>query len=203
MISLSEIDTTAKRASKAVGFSWGIAEEIGKSISLLEMFGLPGLKNLNQYYKIYKDKKFQNVSLISKSNISKISYCPIISGINFLDQIFVLKELPEIDFENLAFPILFIPFLSRSSEIVGKKILLIIDQRKFLLNFNQSIFSNHLLEEDIVEKANKIKIIFVENKNTFNENDWKELYNLSKETFVDESEELKKIAAGAGLTDND
>jgi len=202
MISLSEIDTTVKRATKAVGFSWGIAEEVGKSISLLEMFGLPGLKNLNQYYKIYKDKKFQNISLISKSNISKIPYCPIISGINFLDQIFALKELPEIDFENLAFPILFIPFLSRSSEIVGKKIFLEIDQRKFLLNFNQSIFSNYL-EDGIVEKANKIKIIFLENENTFGENDWKELYSLSKETFVDESEELKKTAAGAGLTDND
>ena len=41
------------------------------------------------------------------------------------------------------------------------------------------------------------------NENTFNENDWKELYSLSKETFVDESEELKKTAAGAGFTDND
>jgi hypothetical protein len=202
MISLSEIDTTVKRASKAVGFSWGIAEEVGKSISLLEMFGLPGLRNLNEYYKIYRDKKFQNVSLISKSNISKISYCPIITGINFLDQIFALKEMSEIDFENLAFPILFIPFLSRSSEIVGKKILLKIDEKNFLLNFNQSIFSNYL-EDGIVKKANRIKIIFLDNKNTFNENDWKELYNLSKETFVDESEELKKIAAGAGLTDND
>ena len=166
MISLNEIDTTVKRATKAVGFSWGIAEEVGKGISLLEMFGLPGLKNLNQYYKIYKDKKFQNISLISKSNISKISYCPIISGINFLDQIFALKELPEIDFENLAFPILFIPFLSRSSEIVGKKIFLKIDQREFLLNFNQSIFSNYLKEQSIIEKANKIKIIFLENNNS-------------------------------------
>ncbi len=202
MISLSEIDTTVKRATKAAGFSWGIAEEVGKSISLLEMFGLPGLKNLNQYYKIYKDKKFQNVSLISKSNVSKISYCPIISGINFLDQIFSLKELTEIDFENLAFPILFLPFLSKSSEIVGQKIFLKIDDKKYLLNFNQSIFSNHL-DTSIVEKANKVKIIFVENKNTFSENDWKELYCLSKETFVDESEELKKTAAGAGLTDND
>ena len=202
MISLSEIDTTVKRASKAVGFSWGIAEEVGKSISLLEMFGLPGLRNLNEYYKIYRDKKFQNVSLISKSNISKISYCPIITGINFLDQIFALKEMSEIDFENLAFPILFIPFLSRSSEIVGKKILLKIDEKNFLLNFNQSIFSNYL-EDGIVKKANRIKIVFLDNKNTFNENDWKELYSLSKETFVDESEELKKIAAGAGLTDNE
>ena len=202
MISLSEIDTTVKRATKAVGFSWGIAEEVGKNISLLEMFGLPGLRNLNQYYKIYKNKKFQNISLISKSNISKITYCPIISGINFLDQIYALEKMSEIDFENLAFPILFIPFLSRSSEIVGKKIFLKIDERKFLLNFNQSIFSNNF-EGEIVEKASKIKIIFLENENTFSAIDWKEISNLSKETFVDETEELKKTAAGAGLTDND
>ena len=202
MISLSEIDTTVKRATKAVGFSWGIAEEVGKSISLLEMFGLPGLKNLNQYFKLYKDKKFQNVSLISKSNSSKISYCPIISGINFLDQVFTLNEMIEIDFENVAFPILFIPFLSKSSEIVGKKIFLKIDERKYLLNFNHSIFSNHL-DSDVIDKAKKIKIIFIDNENTFSEGEWNELYSLSKKTFVEESEELKQTAAGAGLTDND
>ena len=77
MRSLSEIDVTAKRASKAMGFSWGISEEIGKNVRLLELFGLPGLKNLNNYFKIYKSKSFQNISLISKSNISKIPYCPI------------------------------------------------------------------------------------------------------------------------------
>ena len=202
MISLSEIDNTVKRASKAVGFSWGIAEEGGKSISLLEMFGLPGLKNLNQYFKVYKDKKFQNVSLISKTNSSKISYCPIISGINFLDQVFILNEMIEIDFENVAFPILFIPFLSKSSEIVGKKIFLKIDERKYLLNFNHSIFSNHL-DRDVLEKAKNVKIVFIENENSFSESEWNELYRLSKETFVDESEELKQTAAGAGLTDND
>ena len=33
MKSLSEIDTTAKRASRAAGYSWGISEEVGKNIS--------------------------------------------------------------------------------------------------------------------------------------------------------------------------
>ena len=56
MRSFSEIDTTAKRASKAAGFSWGIAEEIGKSIRGLELFGLPGIKNLNNYLKKIKQK---------------------------------------------------------------------------------------------------------------------------------------------------
>ena len=202
MRSLSEIDVTAKRASKAMGFSWGISEEIGKNVRLLELFGLPGLKNLNNYFKIYKSKSFQNISLISKSNISKIPYCPIISGVNFLDQISVLEELNEIDFENVAFPILFIPFLSRSSEIIGKKIFLKLDKKEFLLNFNQSIYSNYLSGE-IIEKANKINIKFIDNKNLFNENEWEELYKLSEDTFVEETDELKQNAAGAGLKDND
>jgi len=50
MKSLSEIETTAKRASRAAGYSWGIAEEVGKSIRLFELFGFPAIKHLNQYY---------------------------------------------------------------------------------------------------------------------------------------------------------
>ncbi len=50
MKSLSEIDTISKRASRAVGFSWGVAEEVGKSIRILELFGFEGIKTLNQYF---------------------------------------------------------------------------------------------------------------------------------------------------------
>ena len=202
MRSFSEIDTAVKRASKGIGFSWGISEEIGKNIRLLEMFGLPGLKNLNQYYKIFKEKKFQNLTLVSKENSSKIPYCPIIAGINFLDQVNNLEELEEIKFDNLGFPILFIPFVSRASEIIGKRIFLTIDEKEFLLNFNQSIYSNYL-SSDVLEKSDQIKIKFIENKNMFSETEWQELYKLSEDTFVEETESLKQSGAGAALTDND
>ena len=202
MRSFSEIDTAVKRASKGIGFSWGISEEVGKNIRLLEMFGLPGLKNLNQYYKIFKEKKFQNLTLVSKENSSKIPYCPIIAGINFLDQVNNLEELEEIKFDNLGFPILFIPFVSRASEIIGKRIFLTIDEKEFLLNFNQSIYSNYL-NSDVLEKSDQIKIKFIENKNMFSVTEWQELYKLSEDTFVEETDKLKQNAAGAGLTDND
>ena len=202
MRSFSEIDTAVKRASKGIGFSWGISEEVGKNIRLLEMFGLPGLKNLNQYYKIFKEKKFQNLTLVSKENSSKIPYCPIIAGVNFLDQVNNLEELGEIKFDNLGFPILFIPFVSRASEIIGKRIFLTIDEKEFLLNFNQSIYSNYL-SSDVLEKSDQIKIKFIENKNMFSETEWQELYKLSEDTFVEETDKLKQNAAGAGLTDND
>ena len=68
MQSLSEIDTTSKRASKAAGFSWGIAEEIGKAIRSLELFGLPGVINLNLYLKKIKKNHPEKLNKIDKEN---------------------------------------------------------------------------------------------------------------------------------------
>ncbi len=203
MISLSEIETTVKRATKAIGFPWGIAEEVGKNIKLLEMFGMPGLKNLNDFFKIYKNKQFQTISLINKFNeSSKISYCPITLGINFLDQINLINELKEVKFKNVAYPMLFLPFVSRASEVIGRRILLNIDSVKFLLNFNQSINCN-FLKNEIVKEGDEIDLIIYENDNTFNNQEWEEIYKLSEDTFVEENENQKTKAAGAGLTDND
>ena len=202
MKSFSEIDTVVKRATKGVGFNWGVAEEVGKNIKLLEMFGLPGLKNLNDYFNSLKSKKFQNLTFISNHNQSKIPYCPIISGISFLDQVNELKELINIKIENMSYPILFLPFLSRASEVIGKKIYFKFDENIFLFNFNQNIYSNYFSNK-ILENAKLTEINFIENNNTFSQEEWDNLYKLSTNTFVEESDELKKSAAGAGLTDND
>ena len=203
MKTLSEIDTTSKRATRGAGFSWGIAEEVGKNMRLLELYGLSGIKNLNKFLKDYKKKQFQKITLISETNnASKNSFCPITLGINFIDQVNLLDKKLNIQISNLAFPILFIPFVSRASEIVGKKIFLKVDDKEFLFNLNQSIYSNYLKNE-ILENCNNINISFLENNNSFNEDEWKELYKLSEDTFVEETESLKIGAAGAGLTDND
>ena len=203
MRSLSEIDTISKRALRAKGFSWGISEEIGKSVKQLELFGLPGLKNLNQYLKIYDQNKFQQIKLISKTNISDNKFhCPISSGISFLDQIRSLEKLNTVEFNKIAYPILFLSFVSRASEVLGKKILIKMDEKEFVLNFNQSMFGNYSKNE-IWENANSVLINFLDNNNSFSEEEWKEMTKFANETFVDESEELKEKSAGAGLTDND
>ena len=203
MKTLSEIDTTSKRATKAAGFSWGIAEEVGKNMRLLELFGLSGIKNLNKYLKDYKKNQFEKITLINEINETKKNpFCPIILGTNFIDQINLMDKKKNIKIQNVAFPILFLPFVSRASEVIGKKIFLKLDEKEFLLNLNQSIYSNYLKNE-ILEIGNIIHISFIENNNSFNENEWKELYKLSEDTFVEESKELKEVAAGAGLNDND
>ena len=201
MQSLSEIDTTSKRASKAAGFSWGIAEEIGKAIRSLELFGLPGIKNLNLYLKKIEKKHPKKIDEIVAENKSK-ELCPIYCGIAFLDQCQKLEILKSIKFYNINYPFLILPFISKASEILGKKILITFSDTRFLMNFNKSILSKSF-EKQVVNWAEEIRIEFLENKNLFSNEEWNELYKLSEKTFVRETESLKKKSAGAGLTDND
>ena len=107
MITFSEIETTTKRASKAAGFSWGVAEEIGKSIRSLELFGLPGIINLNQYLKKIKKKHPIKITKIEKENkTDDKELCPIYSGIAFLDRCLELEKLKSLKFYNVGYPCL-------------------------------------------------------------------------------------------------
>ena len=203
MRSLSEIETTVKRASRAVGYSWGIAEEVGKSIRLSELFGFPAIKHLNQYYQNKKKDNFEEIKLINKINKSdRSSFCPIILGVNFIDQVKDIETLKRCSVKNIAYPLLLLPFLSRSSEIIGKKLLISFDENKFLLNFNISISSN-LWNKEFPVLANQVDISFLNNEDNFSDQDWKNLYKLAEDTFVEETDSLKEGAAGAGLSDND
>ena len=127
--------------------------------------------------------------------------CPIYSGVAFLDRCLELEKLKSIKFYNVSYPLLMLPFISRASEIMSKKILVQYDNTSFFLNFDKSVFSKNI-EKQAPSLTNEVTIEFIENKNSFSEQDWKELYKLSEETFVDESESSKTKAAGAGLTDN-
>ena len=197
MKSLSEIETTSKRASRALGYSWGISEEVGKSVRLLEMFNFEGIKNLNQYLNEKKEKKFENLNLINQNNeCAEFSYCPIILGVSFLDQIEKIEKIKTINFSKIAYPLLFLPFLSRSSEVIGKKIFFKFEKNEFLLNINVNISTN-LLNKNCPNIANNVEVKILENNDNFTEQDWKSLYQLSEKTFVEETESLKKGAAGA------
>ena len=204
MQSFSEIDTTSKRASKAAGFAWGIAEEVGKNMRNLEMFGLPGVKNLNLYLKKIKENSTEKPKKIEKENKPQVKeFCPIHCGTIFLDNCKVLESLKTIKFKNVSYPLLFLPFISRASEIVGKKISVQYEENNFLLNFDKTIFSKNIKNNEVVSLAKEVYIEFLENSNSFSIQEWKELYKLSEKTFVEETESSKTVGAGAGLTDND
>ena len=204
MQSFSEIDTTSKRASRAAGFAWGIAEEVGKNMRNLEMFGLPGVKSLNLYLQKIKKNATEKPKKVEKENRPQSKeFCPIYCGTSFLDNCKMLESLKLIKFFNVSHPLLLLPFLSRASDIVGKKISVQYEGNNFLLNFDKTIFSKNIKSDQIITLAKEVSIEFLENNNSFSVQEWKELYKLSEETFVEETDSLKAKGAGAGLTDND
>ena len=65
------------------------------------------------------------------------------------------------------------------------------------------LFLQTLKKVIILKILKELTIEFGKNKNLFTDTEWKELYKLSEDTFVPETDSLKNSAAGAGLTDND
>jgi len=168
------------------------------------MFGLPGVKKLNLYLKKIKKRPTEKPKKLKKKNKPRSKeFCPIYCGAAFLDNCKKLESLKLIKFFNVSFPLLLLPFLSRASDIIGKKISVKYEKNNFLLNFDKTIFSNNIDNDKTISKAKEISIEFLENNNSFTTKEWKELYRLSEETFVKETENLKQKGAGAGLTDND
>ena len=65
------------------------------------------------------------------------------------------------------------------------------------------INTSNLLNQNCPNIANKVEIKIMENQDSFSEQEWRSLYKISEETFVEETDSSKQGAAGAGLTDND
>ena len=204
MRSSSEIITVSKRATKAAGYSWGVAEEVGKNIDVLELIGIAGIENLKSYLSDIKTKTPIGPNGIKSQNkIDNESLCPILTGVSLIDDFKNIEILKEINFYNVNFPLLMIPFISRLSFLIGKRVSIEIDEYKFKFNLDKYMFSNSDINSLILENTKKVRIIIFENEDSFSQEVWDELYALSTDTFVEENEKLKSTAAGAGLEDND
>ena len=204
MRSSSEIITVSKRATKAAGYSWGIAEEVGKNIDVLELIGIAGIENLKSYLSDIKTKTPIGPNGIKSQNkINNESLCPILTGVSLIDDFKNIEILKEINFYNVSFPLLMIPFISRLSFLIGKRVSIEIDEYKFNFNLVKYMFSNSDINSLILENAKNVRITVFENEDSFSQEVWDELYKLSTDTFVEENEKLKSTAAGAGLEDND
>ena len=204
MRSSSEIITVSKRATKAAGYSWGVAEEVGKNIDVLELIGIAGIQNLKSYLSEIKNKKPIGPNVIKSQNkIDNESLCPILTGVCLIDDFKNIEILKEIIFYNVSFPLLMIPFISRLSFLIGKRVSIEIDEYNFKFNLDKYMFSNSDINSLILEHAKNVRITVFENEDSFSQEVWDELYELSTDTFVEENEKLKSTAAGAGLEDND
>ena len=198
MHSLYEIETTIKRSSRAEGLSWGVSEEAGKAVRMLEQSEFQGLESFRRLIDLGLNNLNKLLDL-DQSNTSNL--CPIHFGIFFLDQSHNKELHRTYNFKNINEPLLIVPFLSKSA----KKNLLYFHLKSQDLNFtispggiyfiNENFFPKNLTDFSLTVSTNR--------KSKYTQSSWDYLYKLSLDTFVEETEEKKISGAGAGLTDND
>ncbi len=124
-------------------------------------------------------------------------------GIYLLDNSNKVLDLKKLKLSRLAYPLIFLPFIQRVSCNIGKSIHLNFDDIQLELHLNNTLSINQDLKRKIIKSAESITIEVLENEDSFSNNVWEELHELSTNTFVEENERLKSNAAGAGLVDND
>ena len=198
MHSLYEIETTVKRSTKSQGLSWGVSEETGKAIRVLEQSEFPGLES---FKRLIHEGLNDLTKLLDVDQKSMNNLCPIHFGLYFLDQSHKKNLHQTFKFDSLREPLISIPFLLKAAkknliyiQLVSKELkisitpgeLISIDQKQIPPIVND--FSLSLSTHREIQYSNET---------------WEELYQLSLETFVEETEEKKLSGAGAGLTDND
>ena len=198
MHSLYEIETTVKRSAKSQGLSWGVSEEIGKAVRVLEQSGLQGLES----FKNIIDYGFDNLIKLSDINQKETSdLCPIHFGIFFQDQSHLKEMHQTFEFKSLQEPLICIPFLIKAA----KKNLIYFHIHGD--NLKISITPSEMTSIDqnkIPNLVNNFSIhVTPQRQSQYSDKTWENLYQLSLETFVEETEEKKLSGAGAGLSDND
>jgi hypothetical protein len=198
MHSLYEIETTVKRSAKSQGLSWGISEEIGKSIRILEQSGLRGLES----FKNIVDFGFDNLTKLTDINQKTTTHlCPIHFGIFFQDQSHLKEMHQTFKFESLKEPLISIPFFIKAAK--KNLIYFHIHSSEISISITPGEMTS-INQNQIPTSINNFSIkVTQQRQKQYSNETWEDLYQLSLETFVEETEEKKLSGAGAGLSDND
>ena len=198
MHSLYEIETTVKRSAKSQGLSWGISEEIGKSIRILEQSGLQGLES----FKNIVDFGFDNLTKLTDINQKTTTHlCPIHFGIFFQDQSHLKEMHQTFKFGSLKEPLISIPFFIKAAK--KNLIYFHIHSSEISISITPSEMTS-INQNQIPTSINNFSIkVTQQRQQQYSNETWEDLYQLSLETFVEETEEKKLSGAGAGLSDND
>ena len=119
----------------------------------------------------------------------------------FFDQSHNSNLYQAFQFSNIQEPLLAIPLLIKAAQ----KNLISFNFTSNEFNFFISPGNVTILNKDEIPHQSKNIVLRISNQRQiqYSEKTWEQLYELSLETFVEESDEKKLSGAGAGLTDND
>ena len=213
-ITLAEIESYLRKAARASGLEWGLAEEAGKAARWLAAFDLPGPETMLAHLQSLADKDY--AAFVPRCDLEPWQadggpLCPIITGAALADRSATMLEGRAIKLGKTAYPILLAATLGQAARFhrcafttcwSGLRLdcfgngLTIAGDREYLL----------MAEVDQVcickSDATTPQQVAETGAYGMDEEIFKRIDALAFETYAPATEE-SRAGAGAGLTDND
>ena len=210
---LNEVEAMAKKATRGVGYSWGLAEEAGKAARWLCAHGLDGPKALARTLTKTDGsdlKKMTPVSLQGDWYSEGGELCPLVTGAALADSASSWAKNGLI-INNVIAPAMVLPFAALSARMLGSQVTVTWGGVSAVLD--GSVISLEISHpESLLETAEQILVrtggqldepLPEQGRASPEEVDWNILNQFAARIYAPATEESRLKGAGAGLSDND
>lgn len=211
ILSLNEIDSLAKRATRGAGYSWGLSEEAGKAVRWLHVHGINGTDCLVDLLDmgLAKDHALHrpNPEPTKRAHWQGIqSLCPLATGAYYLDIALTLPSY-SVTITNVAIPTLLLPFIGNFAyrnntplEINCDGISQTTDGTYIQTNVSFPLTAKRVY---VYSQSESPKPYTHASRATLSVDQLKRIECYANLTYAPESEQSRLLGAGAGLSDND
>jgi hypothetical protein len=213
-VTLAEIESSVRKAARATGLDWGIAEEAGKAARWLAAFGLPGPEMMLAQLRQLDSKDYRSFIPDCKLDpwqANSGTLCPLIAGAAIADRSARMLGGIQFNLGKTAFPLLLVATVGQAARC---------HQRVFTTSWSGvrvSCFENGL---SIDGNGDDLLLGEVEAVSCREDNlpapqqlpstlayqvdvdSWKSIDSLAFKTYAPATES-SRAGAGAGLIDND
>ena len=210
IVSFGEIESTALLAARGAGWSWGIAEDAGKSARWLARYGINWLPS---FLAMLREKQtaadFDVDGQVVRARTTS-DLMPLLVGAYISDGGLKLPIL----INNVRFPVWLLPFAALSSRQTRESVEMQWSEANVVLLPNGEpvfeavrtrSFSDDRTDVRLTSKhiVNRRQPNEVSRGVQIDEGDWAKLEQFAHQTYVPASESSRKRGAGAGLADSD
>ena len=125
--SLNEIESTAKKAARGAGMSWGLAEEAGRATRWLCAAGWPGAESLAALLAAEDGAEWEAIRPRIEGTLWRAqggTLCPIATGAALCDRARDWAEGASARLEGVAHPLLLVPFFAMAADLCGTRLAL-------------------------------------------------------------------------------
>jgi hypothetical protein len=216
-LSIGEAEGLAWKATRASGYSWGVAQEAAFAVGFLEMRGLPGLLSLATLLEQTPETLTvaRDTATDPRNGPLTARRCPITSGVRMNDDC-GNQVPPSILFRNMCAPWLLVPFAARLAAAA---------QSSLTVNFSLAANSPapircdtqgepDVVSAEAIKEVDSVLLVTASRRNLVDPKPYQLraraplktvdfLAQLAHATYVPATAESRLKGAGAGLTDND